>query len=493
LNVRGRRLKKQGDEVTAFTSSMAFDDRIAIHTVRTNMAHMISLIESGEVSKQVGSSILAFLSRAPTSAPRGVLAEDYHQYLEQAAVDSLGVEVAGYLNLGKSRNDQVATAIRMELRGRIITLAKSLGALQKSVLGVAQRNGEAMVPGYTHLQHAQPVTLAHHLFAYFDCLQRDVDRLCELYARVNLSPMGSAALAGTSVRVDRRMVASLLGFDGLVANAMDGVSSRDFVVETLCCASMIMLDASRISEELILWSSSEFGYVELSDEYAASSSIMPQKKNAVAAETARAKCGSVLGALMAVCAIMKAMPFSYNLDLQETTAHLWRALDDTVDSVNILGGMLATTKFKIERLASSTKNDYSTATALANYLVVRERISFRQSHAIVGELVRISVEGRVPFESTVVSQLPKVSSQIAKRIKIGRSKLRSILDPARSLSSIVSSGGSNPGMIPGELQARTLQLGRNKERVSKMESSIVSAQSRLSEALRSDTKEVKNR
>lgn len=492
MNVRGRRLRKQGDEVTAFTSSMAFDDKIATHAIRANMAHMISLMEGGEVSKEVGRSCLDFLSRARTSPAPGVLAEDFHQFLEQEAVDSLGVEVAGYINLGKSRNDQVATAIRMALRNQVLQLGSALGDLQQSILDAVKRYGRAVIPGYTHLQHAQPVTLAHHFFAYFDCLQRDLERLFELYPRVNLSPMGSAALAGTSVHVDRKRVASLLGFDGLVANAMDAVSSRDFVVESICCSAMVMLDISRISEELILWSSSEFRFIELSDEYSASSSIMPQKKNPVAAEIARAKCGSAIGSLMAVCAIMKAMPYSYNLDLQETTIHLWRAMDDAIGSAKMLSGMVATMKVNKEILVKSTSEDYSTATSLANYLVEKKGISFRQSHAIVGELVRASIGERKPFEDTVLRRLPAVSSQIAKRITVGRTTLRSVLDPSRSLTSIVTEGGSNPSSIPKELETRSDKLASSRGRVLKLGASLTSSEARLLDALRTETKGVRN-
>jgi argininosuccinate lyase len=471
---------------------MAFDGRIARHVIRTNMAHMISLLEGGEVSKGVCAACLTFLSRASATPAQVEEAEDFHQLLEQEAVDALGVEVAGYLNLGKSRNDQVATAIRMELREQILNLQRAIGDLQLSVLNVAGRHGNTVIPGYTHLQHAQPVTLAHHLFAYSDCLQRDVERLFELYGRVNLSPMGSAALAGTTIHLDRRRVASLLGFEGPVANAMDAVSSRDFAVEAVSCAALVMLDLSRISEELILWSSREFAFIELSDEFAASSSIMPQKKNPVAAEIIRAKCGSTLGNLMAISAIMKALPYSYNLDLQETTLHLWRAMDDAVNSVRILGGMIATVKFRIERLEKSTAADYSTATALANYMVEKEGISFRQAHAIVGELVRVSVEGQLPFEDVVVKLLPKVSSQTAKRIRIGKAKLSRVLDPAGSLASIVTDGGSNPASIPAELEKRLTRLTLDRGRVSKLVSSLISSEAMLREALRSETREVRN-
>jgi argininosuccinate lyase len=471
---------------------MAFDGRIAAHAIRTNMAHMISLVESGEVNRKVGGSCLAFLAQASAVPKRGAVSEDFHQFLEQEAVNSLGVEVAGYMNLGKSRNDQVATAIRMELREQVLVLLEALCDLQESLLAVVKSHGKTVIPGYTHLQHAQPVTLAHHYLAYFDCFQRDVERLFGLYTRVNLSPMGSAALGGTSVRVDRQRLADLLGFDGVVSNAMDAVSSRDFVVESLCCATMAMLDMSRLSEELVLWSSKEFGFVELSDEYANSSSIMPQKKNPVAAEIARAKCGSVLGGLVAVCAIIKALPYSYNLDLQETTLHLWRALDDTIGSANVLGGMVVTMVLNQESIAESMKADYSTATAFANQLVKSNGISFRQAHAIAGELVRISIEKHEPFERTVVEHIARISSQVGRRIRVGEAEAKSVLDPSRYLPSIVTEGGSNPALISGELAKRSATLNKNKSDTSKLDSRLRRSRGVLNEALRATAREVRN-
>ncbi|HKT21592.1 MAG TPA: lyase family protein, partial [Nitrososphaerales archaeon] len=263
MDIRGPRLKKQSDEALEFTSSMAADGRIARRVIEVNMAHMAALVRGDEVDRGVGAECISFLAGASSEISPGSKAEDFHQQLEQDAVDKLGVKTAGFLNYGKSRNDQVATAIRMELRSEIIGFVDAVAALQRALLSQISKNGSVMMPGYTHLQRAQPVTLAHHLFAHFDALQRDADRALELYERVNLSPMGSAAMAGTSVKVDRRYVARLLGFSSIVRNAMDGVSSRDVAVEALSCMTMAMLDASRLAEELILWSSAEFGFLEL--------------------------------------------------------------------------------------------------------------------------------------------------------------------------------------------------------------------------------------
>jgi argininosuccinate lyase len=491
VDVRGRRLRKQSDETTAFVSSMAFDGQIAGRVIRTNMAHMVSLVHAGQVPRAAGAKCLRFLSGASAVVEPGAAAEDFHQLLEQQAVDSLGVEVAGYINLGKSRNDQVATAIRMEARSQLISLAEAVTGLQKVILDIVRRNGKTIIPGYTHLQRAQPVTIAHHFFAYFDSLQRDVERLLQLYARINVSPMGSAALGGTNVRVDRKLVADLLGFRSVTSNAMDAVASRDLVLESIWCATVVMLDVSRLAEEQILWSSKEFGFVELADEYSASSSIMPQKKNAVVAEIARAKCGSVIGSLTAAAAIVKSLPYSYNLDLQETTPHLWRALADSTSSVTMLGRALSAMTFNLDAIARSISNDYSTATALANRLVERDGISFRQAHAIVGELVRASVEEGTPFAEAASRRLPVVSSKIAKRVSMDKKEIDEILDPSSYLESITTEGGSNPRFIPAGLKNRSASLGATAASLSTLKASLASSERRLLREVGSIAKEVK--
>ncbi|MDG6898157.1 MAG: argininosuccinate lyase [Nitrososphaerota archaeon] len=485
MDVRGRRLRKQSDEATAFISSMAFDGQIARHVTRVNTAHMVSLLEEGEVPTRAGVRCLRFLSKAHLDDLADGSAEDFHQLLEQRAVDALGVEVAGYLNLGKSRNDQVATALRMEVREQLIGLLRAVVALQQAALRVAVRDGTGLVPGYTHLQRAQPVTLAHHFFACFDSLQRNVERIFALYRRLNVSPMGSAALGGTEVKVDRLRVAKLLGFEGITANSIDAVSSRDFALEALSCACLVMIDVSRLAEEQVLWSSKEFGFVEVADEYSASSSIMPQKKNPVVAEIARAKCGSVMGSFVAVASILKGLPYSYNLDLQEITPNLWRGLGDACSSTSMMAKSLSSTKFNVSAIAESMRGDYSTATALANYLVRDHGVSFRQAHAMVGELVRISLEEGITLPEAVQEKLPAISSRIAKRITIAPDLAESILEPSNYLSSISTPGGSNPASIQREIRRRSSTLDQTRSAIRKLESSLAASERGLSkEAMR---------
>ena len=472
---------------------MAADGRIARRVIEVNMAHMAALVRAGEVPPAAGAKCMKFLLGASSETSPGSKAEDFHQQLEQDAVDSLGVEAAGFLNFGKSRNDQVATAIRMELRGATLDLLGAITRLQKALLAQASRNGTAVIPGYTHLQRAQPATLAHHLFAHFDALQRDAERGLQLYGRVDRSPMGSAAMAGTSVKVDRRYVAQLLGFPSLVRNAMDGVSSRDLAVEALSWATMAMLDASRLAEELILWSSAEFGFVELSDAYAASSSIMPQKKNAVVAEMVRAKAGSVLGDLVGACAILKALPYSYNLDLQEVTPHLWNGLDDATASLGLLAAMVESASFKKQALRAAVSGDNSTAVALANHLASTQGMSFRQAHSVVGRLVRMSVESGRPLAAVASSNLPEVSARFGKEVMVKEDKINALLDPEAFLGSISTEGGANPRHIKRERMAREQDVESTESSLSELSSALKASEKRLRAATSGIAREVKPR
>jgi len=491
MDIRGPRLRKPSERALAFTSSMAADGRISRHVIAVNKAHLAALVRAGEIDKETGAKIMKFLLAASPEIPYGAVAEDFHQYLEQRAVDELGLGTAGFLNYGKSRNDQVATAIRMELRYDLQELLAGIAGLQEAILGLVKKHGKTLIPGYTHLQRAQPVTLAHHFFAHFDALQRDADRTLQLYSRVNVSPMGAAAMAGTSVRTDRKLIARSLGFSGVVPNAMDAVSSRDFAVETLSCSTMTMLDASRLAEELILWSTSEFGLIDLDDAYAASSSIMPQKKNAVSAEMVRAKAGSVLGALVAVCAILKALPYSYNLDLQEVTPQLWRALDDTTESLAVLAGMVATLSVRDRTSRSTIQDDNSTAVGLANYLVKERAMSFRQAHAVVGRLVRISAEMGKPLREVAPSEIARASSGFGKRVTIDRRTASDVLDPVRFLEAITTEGGSNPRFIEQGARARRREFAVTASALRELRASVRASERELNALATGIAREVK--
>jgi argininosuccinate lyase len=443
--LRGSRIKRSSKKANDFTSSVSFDGPLSRHVVKVNQAHMLSLMASGEVGKEQGVACLRFLDGLPGHMKVDPSTEDVHHWLEQNAVASIGMDAAGYLNLGKSRNDQVAAALRMEDRERVLEILREAKGLQASLLRVMARYGDLPLPGYTHLQRAQPTTVFHHMQSHFEAVGEDVERLTQLYGRVNLSPMGAAAFAGTSVRIDRASVAAWLGFDGLVNNSMFAVSSRSFVLETLSVLEILMVDLSRIAEELILWSSTEFGFVELGDEFSATSSIMPQKKNPVVAETIRAKCGSVIGEATAAFAIAKALPNAYNLDLQEITPHLWRALDDATSSVSLMAGMLASVRFDSERLKEAVKEDMSTATELANELVRAHGVPFRQAHQVVGELVRVAIEEDVSLETAAEESLGEVAKKVTGRaIKIDKPRLRAVLDALKTLRFIGTAGGANP-------------------------------------------------
>ena len=478
--LRGSRVNRSSRRANDFISSIGFDAPIAKHVVSINMAHMLSLLRSKEVDDDVASASLRFLEGLPEVMKLDANTEDVHHMIEQDAIKAIGMDAAGYMNLGKSRNDQVATALRMETRSRLLDLADALCHVQRSLIHLTRTYGKLLMPGYTHLQHAQPVTVAHHLQGYFEAIQRDIDRISDAYPRVNLSPMGAAALAGTSVRVDRDYVASLLGFEGLAKNAMDAVSSRDFVLESLSVAAMAMVNLSRVAEELILWSSLEFGFVDIADEYAATSSIMPQKKNPVVAETVRAKCGSVLGELAAAFAITKALPNSYNLDLQEATPHLWRGMTDAIDSATLTASMLSSLKFNPDRLRASLHEDKSTATERANRLATKHGVPFRQAHAIVGQLVRISLEEGTPLEGVAARDLPAISKKVTGRaVKIDKRELSSALDALKTVKMTRSAGGANPLVVSRLLLEDSESAKRNASWIALARGSLVKAEGRL--------------
>jgi argininosuccinate lyase len=424
---------------------------------------MLSLAKSREVDPKIAAECLGFLLKSAPNLKLSNDVEDVHQLLEQAAVDSIGIDMAGFLNLGKSRNDQVATALRMEARSRVVELAGELIRLQQTLLIIVDRIGKIPFPGYTHMQHAQPITLAHHLFAYFDSFQRDMDRLIQLHERVNLSSMESGALAGTSVAVDRSYVARLLGFTGIVENSIDGVAARDFAIESISDCEMVMLDLSRLAEEVVLWSSKEFGFVEVADEYAATSSIMPQKKNPVVAELVRAKCSTVLGSLAAACSILKALPYSYNLDLQEVNGHLLNSLEQTILSTQMLRRTVSSMTFRQAAIRSSLKQDFSSATVLANYLTKQFGIPFRESHAIVGHLARLSVVREIPLEELAAKRLSSVSRKLSgKTVSLSSGKLTSVLSSASALRSLRTAGSSNPKNIGADRARRGILLRKTR-------------------------------
>ncbi|MEN3016738.1 MAG: argininosuccinate lyase [Candidatus Methanosuratincola petrocarbonis] len=394
---RGGRLA--GDltgDVARFTSSAEHDHYIADAVIEINMAHILALASSKCIGKGEAAALLSalesLLGKVKHVPPE---MEDIHMVVEEEVTRLVGQETGGKMHTGKSRNDQVATAIRMRLRAFIIEICDGLISLQQSLLQrAASPEGRTVVPGYTHLQHAQPVTIAHWLLAHHDSIRRSFDRLIGSYPRVNLCPMGAAALAGTGFNIDRSKVAGYLGFEGLLENTMDAVASRDFAIEVVSSLAILMVDLSRFAEEMIVWSSSEFGYIEIPDDHASTSSIMPQKKNPVTLEIVRAKSGAVLGDLVSLVSIMKALPLTYNLDMQELTPHLWDACESTALSLKVLADFVSKVRFNETRINASLHKGSSVATELADVLVREGGLPFRKAHHVVGSLVKaLSSEG----------------------------------------------------------------------------------------------------
>ncbi|NWF60472.1 MAG: argininosuccinate lyase [Fischerella sp.] len=381
--------------IARFNASINFDIELIEYDLTGSVAHAQMLAKCGIISAEEGEQLVAGLEQIRQEYRQskfnpGIEAEDVHFAVERRLVEIIG-DVGKKLHTGRSRNDQVGTDTRLYLRDQIQQIREQLREFQQVLLDIAEKNIETLIPGYTHLQRAQPLSLAHHLLAYFQMAQRDWERLGDVYRRVNISPLGCGALAGTTFPIDRHYSAQLLHFDSVYANSLDGVSDRDFAIEFLCAASLIMVHLSRFSEEIILWASEEFGFVILKDSCATGSSIMPQKKNPDVPELVRGKTGRVFGHLQALLVIMKGLPLAYNKDLQEDKEGLF-------DSVNTIKACLEAMtillreglEFRTQRLAEAVGEDFSNATDVADYLAARG-IPFREAYNLVGKVVKTSI------------------------------------------------------------------------------------------------------
>ncbi len=383
--------------IARFNASIGFDIELIEYDITGSVAHAKMLAHTGIISAEEGEQLVAGLEQIRQEYREGqfnpgIEAEDVHFAVERRLTEIVG-DVGKKLHTARSRNDQVGTDTRLYLRDRIEQIRAQVREFQGILLDIAESNVETLIPGYTHLQRAQPVSLAHHLLAYFEMLQRDWERLGETYQRTNISPLGCGALAGTTFPIDRHYTASLLNFGGVYANSLDGVSDRDFAIEFLCAASLIMVHLSRLAEEIILWASEEFSFVTLSDSCATGSSIMPQKKNPDVPELVRGKTGRVCGHLQAMLMLMKGLPLAYNKDLQEDK----EALFDTVKTVKacleamsilLREGM----EFRTQRLAAAVESDFSNATDVADYLASRG-VPFREAYNLVGKVVKTCLAG----------------------------------------------------------------------------------------------------
>jgi len=452
----GGRFEKQTDEaVEAFTASIGVDARLWEVDIRGSIAHARMLGKVGVLTPEEADAIIAGLHALREDIAAGRIAfdpkaEDIHSEIERLLTERIGA-VAGKLHTARSRNDQVATDTRLYLREGIDTLCEQIRLLQKWLLQTARNHLHTILPGFTHLQHAQPVSLAHHLMAYFWMFQRDRERLTDCRKRVNLLPLGSAALAGTSFPLDREMVARELGFDGLCENSLDAVSDRDFVVEFLACAALVMTHLSRLAEELVLWSTPEFGFVELDDSVTTGSSIMPQKKNPDVAELIRGRMARAVADLTGALVMLKALPLSYNRDLQEDKGFLFDALDTVLSSVSLMHLMLSRAQFRTERMRQAVRGDFSNATDLADYLV-RKGMPFRQAHEVVGRVVQYCLKQGVALEDLDVALLRTFSDLF------GADAVQ-LLQPEAVMQARRSRGGTAPEAVHQQIQLATQLLG----------------------------------
>jgi len=385
----GRFRKDTAKIVEEFHSSLSFDHRLYRQDIRGSIAHARMLAAVGLLTQDEADKIIEGLTGILEDIEAGRLsfegAEDIHTYIEKLLTERIG-EAGKKLHTARSRNDQVALDLRLYLKEEIAEISYLLHRLQEVLVNLAQVHLNTVMPGYTHLQRAQPVTLAHHLLAYFEMLERDQGRLTDCLKRLDVSPLGSGALAGTTLPIDREMVARELGFKGVTANSLDAVGDRDFALEFLAAASLLMMHLSRLAEEIILWSTEEFGFLELDDAYTTGSSMMPQKKNPDVAELVRGKTGRVYGHLVGLLTVLKGLPLAYNKDLQEDKEAVFDTVDTLKGCLAALAPLLATAKFNTQRMREAAEGGFSNATDVAEYLA-RKGVPFREAHSIVGALV----------------------------------------------------------------------------------------------------------
>lgn len=459
---RDQRLGESSRDVIEYLSSRDADERIFLADLLVDRAHLIMLREEGLISVETSEMIMKALDElmALDGANLGA-GEDIHEAIEACVISKVGPE-GGRMHTARSRNDEVATCIRLALRGQMLELMNELLSFIRTLVSLAERHVETVIPGFTHTQHAQPTTLAHHLLAHADFCLRDLSRIEDAYSRVNKSPLGAAAFASTGFRIDRHRTCELLGFDGLVENSMDAVSSRDFMLEVLSDLSIMMIGLSRISEELILWSTSEFGYLELDNLYASTSSIMPQKKNPDTAELARAKTGSVLGSLFAALSICKALPQSYNRDLQEATPHLWSGMDRSRSTLRILEGCFSCLSFKTGRLEECSGAGFSTATEIADSLVRITKMPFRTAHSVVGKVAAL---GRAPGMQELDQICLEIAGFRASERGFSEADLLRALDPKSNVALRSNTGGPAPEETGRMIKERQKMIAEAQERL----------------------------
>jgi argininosuccinate lyase len=479
--LRGGRLSSARNDVIKFTSSTENDKLLFPSILQINQAHIIMLIEQEIITKSDGGALLQAL--LTVKLPTVHVIEDLHLYVEEQIIAATDEQIGGNLHIAKSRNDQVATAIRMKLRQELIHTTDGILTLQEIFLTKSKSHHTTIIPGYTHLQPAQPITYAHYLLACSDVLERNVQRIRDLYSRIDLCPMGAGALATTSFPINRQRVATLLGFPEIVENSLDAVGSRDFILESLSALTILANDLSRFVEDLILWSSFNFNILELPDAFTSTSSIMPQKKNPDVLEVIRSRTSMILGNFVSVATTLKSLPSSYNLDHQEITPKLWDSLQLLLDSLSMLSEIV--TQLYVKPSLTIVQSSYATATELANILVRNHDVPFRQAHKIVGALIKYLIEKDISiseFTEEVLQNFRNYNPFIDK-ISIKADEIRNALDPSTFITRHNVLGGPAPDETKRMLQKRNISLARSKKWVQVTNSTLSKARDRLNETI----------
>ena len=437
-------------------ASIRFDRRLWREDIAASRAHAAMLREQGIIGEADAAAILEGLDLIAAEYERGgvpenVALEDIHMTVEHRLGELIG-EAAGRLHTARSRNDQVATDFKLWVRGACDETVDAIRDLQRVLVTRAEEHVDTIMPGFTHLQVAQPVTLGHHLMAYYEMLRRDVSRFTDARSRMNACPLGSAALAGTGFPIDRERVADALGFDEATSNSLDSVSDRDFALDYLSAAAQCALHLSRLAEELVLWASPMFGFVELSDDYSTGSSIMPQKRNPDAAELVRAHSGRIVGALVSLMATMKGLPLAYSKDMQDDKEPLFEAHDLLILSLQATAGMVETVEFIPERMRDAASQGYSTATDLADWLVREAGVPFREAHHITGRAVKAAEERGCGLAELPLEALQSIDARIDQRAF-------DVLSVEASIASRTSYGGTAPMRVREQVARAKSELG----------------------------------
>ncbi|RJP75035.1 MAG: argininosuccinate lyase [Candidatus Abyssobacteria bacterium SURF_17] len=410
----GGRFQKEHDRLALlYSQSISFDWRLYPYDIAGSIAHARMLAECGIIKKTEANKIAKALREIGKKIADGAFTfevdlEDIHTNIEAALMKKVGADIGGKLHTGRSRNDQVALDMRMYIRDEALTIVQLLHEFQKALIRLAEEDSEVIMPGFTHMQHAQPVLFAHHMLAYYEMLCRDEDRFIECFHSANVMPLGSAALAGTSFPIDRKMLAKELGFDSISQNSMDAVSDRDYLIEFLSACSILMMHISRLSEELVVWSTPEFGFVELDDSFTTGSSIMPQKKNPDIAELARGKTARVYGNLMTLLGLMKGLPLAYNSDMQEDKPCVFDSIDIVKSTLRVFARMMGSVTVYSDRMEEMCRTGFLNATDLADYLV-KKGMPFRQAHEVVGKLVTHCLDQVLALEDVPLEKLRQFS------------------------------------------------------------------------------------